>query len=594
MPDTATAPNTNAKPDATKGKKKDNHPRDPAREVIETIVFVVVLVLLLKLFVTEAFVIPTGSMAETLYGYQKIVTCPECGHEFPVNSHDEVEPGQDKQYHQLSGCTCPNCRYSISFPLVPGATVPRYASPPNRTGDRVLVLKPLYHIRRPTRGDVVVFKYPKAPQENWIAANYIKRCMAFGGETLAIHRGELFVTQSLTYPEGDEQYPRPEDPKDLWETRYTYFNNPKATELFETSRAAGFTDQIVGGFQIIRKTDEQVLACRRIVWDNDKQPRSLAGKVPSRWYAPAAAQGKWTADSVQQPRVFDHTTDSLDWIRYRHLCWVLDPHTKTLRPWSWSDNAEPVVGPIDNFLAYNTGTWDGNPNPRDAAGAEKLWVGDLILECEAVIGNGGEVTLELSKGLNRFQAKFAGGHVTLTRTGPGETEFGSWPCKVNGAGKYRLRFANVDCRLRVWVNDSLVPVGTATDYPHPEPGPNDEVEPEGWTKTNDLEAPASIGAKGAVKVSAVKLFRDIYYTRSQSAPSEDRDRERDREVRGTYHRGADIYYVHPGHYMCLGDNSAQSSDSRSWGMVPERLMLGKAVFVFWPLFPSPNRVGFIK
>ena len=62
--------------DAT--KKKPEHPRDMAREAIETIVFVVVLVLLLKLFVTEAFVIPTGSMAETLYGYQKIVTCPKC------------------------------------------------------------------------------------------------------------------------------------------------------------------------------------------------------------------------------------------------------------------------------------------------------------------------------------------------------------------------------------------------------------------------------------------------------------------------------------------------------------------------------------
>src|SRR3954447_2671616 len=100
-------------------KKKPAVPRDPVREAVETIVFVVVLVLLLKLFVTEAFVIPTGSMAETLYGYQKIVTCPECGHEFPVNSHDEVEPGQDKQYPQLSGCTCPNCRYTIAFPPVP-------------------------------------------------------------------------------------------------------------------------------------------------------------------------------------------------------------------------------------------------------------------------------------------------------------------------------------------------------------------------------------------------------------------------------------------------------------------------------------------
>ena len=39
--------------------------------------------------------------------------------------------------------------------------------------------------------------------------------MAFGGETLAVYRGELFVTKSLTYPadmldeKGQPLYPRP-------------------------------------------------------------------------------------------------------------------------------------------------------------------------------------------------------------------------------------------------------------------------------------------------------------------------------------------------------------------------------------------------
>src|SRR5947208_16392616 len=98
MPDTA-SPTA----DDAKKKKKDTHPRDPAREVVETIVFVVVLVLLLKLFVTEAFVIPTGSMAETLYGYQKLVKCPKCGHEFPLNSHDEVEPDKAGVLKELVG-----------------------------------------------------------------------------------------------------------------------------------------------------------------------------------------------------------------------------------------------------------------------------------------------------------------------------------------------------------------------------------------------------------------------------------------------------------------------------------------------------------
>src|SRR5260370_26441323 len=64
----ATKPAAKAKASAPPMENKDSF-----REIVETIVFVVVLVLLLKAFVAEAFVIPTGSMAETLYGYQKHV-----------------------------------------------------------------------------------------------------------------------------------------------------------------------------------------------------------------------------------------------------------------------------------------------------------------------------------------------------------------------------------------------------------------------------------------------------------------------------------------------------------------------------------------
>jgi signal peptidase I len=97
-------------------------------------------------------------------------------------------------------------------------------------------------------------------------------------------------------------------------------------------------------------------------------------------------------------------------------------------------------------------------------------------------------------------------------------------------------------------------------------------------RANDVDGPANIGARGTVSVRGIKLFRDIYYTRGGAADQS----------------GADTFYVQPGHYMCLGDNSAQSSDSRRWGAVPERLMLGKAVFVFWPGWPKPNRIGFIR
>lgn len=37
-----------------------------------------------------------------------------------------------------------------------------------------------------------------------------------------------------------------------------------------------------------------------------------------------------------------------------------------------------------------------------------------------------------------------------------------------------------------------------------------------------------------------------------------------------------------GEYWALGDNSANSSDSRTWGVVPERNIVGRAAFVYYP------------
>ncbi len=146
-------------------------------------------------------------------------------------------------------------------------------------------------------------------------------------------------------------------------------------------------------------------------------------------------------------------------------------------------------------------------------------------------------------------------------------------------GTYRLRFANVDERLIVWVDGSL-PFGDGVPYE-----PLGDREKLGKAKGNDLE-PASIGVRGGtINVSDLTLWRDTYYTNSEPA-------------------GVFTLYVQPGHYLCMGDNSPASSDSRSWGrqdsgdtrggLVPERLMLGRALLVYWPFWPSNNRVGPIK
>jgi signal peptidase I len=44
-----------------------------------------------------------------------------------------------------------------------------------------------------------------------------------------------------------------------------------------------------------------------------------------------------------------------------------------------------------------------------------------------------------------------------------------------------------------------------------------------------------------------------------------------------------------GDYYMMGDNRPNSEDSRFWGPIPRRWIIGKAFFTYWP----PDRVGFL-
>jgi signal peptidase I len=545
---------------------------DSIREIIETVVFVVVLVLMLRSFAAEAFVIPTGSMATTLWGYQKVVTCPECGYEFPVNCSQEVDP-QTPPPTFVSGGICPNCLKKIHF-LRPqehptefrDADIAEIPDPGWNSGDRVLVAKFVYDMFKtlPQRLDVVVFKYPREPVKSHVPMNYIKRLVGRPGETIAIHYGKLYVLspeQSKKYNDVQDAEGDPQKTADLWQREHMHRND--AEDQFKE-----------GKFSILRKPPKAIQAMSRIVYDNDHPAKDLQGKLSSRWAG--TPDGSWN----EQGKAFQtNAAEQTAWLRYRH---IVRGH-----------GDKPRL--ITDFMGYNT--WESR-DAQHRPPAEN-WVGDLMLECEVTIDKPqGELVLELSKGVDRFRARWdlTNGDCTLFRLpdfkplerNNEEKKLGTAQTALKKPGKYRLRFANVDDKLTLWVDN---------DLPFGDDGvPYEAAKDRGPTKENDLE-PASIGARGvSLTVRHLTLWRDTYYTASFDSPgsSDHAGHEVDFGEPATWRSLHELpiitMYVQPGHFLCMGDNSPESSDGRSWGLVPERLLLGKALLVYYPF----NRAGRIR
>ena len=89
--------------------RPEPRPKESHRDTVEAIVVAFILALVVRGFEAQAFVIPTGSMAPTLMGRHKEVTCPQCGFVYAINASEEVEP---RAYPRaVSSGLCVNCRY---------------------------------------------------------------------------------------------------------------------------------------------------------------------------------------------------------------------------------------------------------------------------------------------------------------------------------------------------------------------------------------------------------------------------------------------------------------------------------------------------
>ena len=160
------------------------------KETIESLIIAFILAFVFRAFTVEAFIIPTGSMADTLRGAHFRLVCRTCGYAYNVgygNSDDTPLPIQPININpsRLRHSDVPIC------PLCGTEIEPDYRHRVSN-GDRILVLKYLYFFSEPEIWDVVVFKNPTDPSQN-----FIKRLIGRPGETVEIIDGDVYINGKI-------------------------------------------------------------------------------------------------------------------------------------------------------------------------------------------------------------------------------------------------------------------------------------------------------------------------------------------------------------------------------------------------------------
>ena len=209
------------------------------RDNLEWIAVLVLVVLLVRQMVVEAFSIKHGSMAPTLLGVHQEVRCPNCGWTFNVGVQKAGPNGEVE---------CPNCTYEWTGAArwdesgreatfrrpewlwnegrVGRRVVTHGSDAANRVYRgpcRVFVNKVLYRLRDPRRWEVVVFLYPLHQIRCEICGNqweapvtpelmcpdcgsteleitprdFIKRVVGLPGEAISIRDGDVYVDGAI-------------------------------------------------------------------------------------------------------------------------------------------------------------------------------------------------------------------------------------------------------------------------------------------------------------------------------------------------------------------------------------------------------------
>ncbi|MFN9720157.1 MAG: signal peptidase I [Planctomycetota bacterium] len=559
---------TEAKPPEAKNADVAKKPmkQESLRDTVEAVAIAFILAFVFKTFEAEAFVIPTGSMAPTLYGRHKEVTCPACGIFYTIGASQEIDQDSGILTGRIRNSECPNCRHRNEV-----------SAAPVFNGDRIVVNKEVSEYRR---FDVVVFKNPEEPH-----VNYIKRLVGLPGEMIRIRQGDIQMRRAETEPWVTQRKEKPEVQRDIQIVVYDDRHPPK---------------------DLLRAGAEER-------W------------VPARWTPTAVEMGGWsldkngwTAANEERTYAFRSTDNSEQWLRYRHLA-ASEIH--------WNSAALGSVSPA--LTAKLVGDFCGfNVRDSDASRQELFWVKDLTIDANvelADVTDASRLSFEIAQGVRSVRCVIAPmtGQVELQQIGhSGGTStpvvLGTVESDLQGAGEYAITFACVDDRVCLWIDDELVPFGDAANL---------ETPSLNLPTFRDM-APIGISVQNmSGSVSELIVRRDIYYRNDMLAYRTDEQSDlyfrdsieevppgmdtesalRDPTQYGSIYArylseqeqryGALLTFsLSDDEYLMFGDNSPASQDSRLFYFdgrlirepngnryaVKQKNLIGKALCIFWP------------
>lgn len=531
------------------------------RALVDTLVCLYVAVLLFRTFEVEGYIISTGSMAPSLLGFHKRVVCPACGYEFAfgVNvdvlgaaadsttsgrgSGDRVAKFPSELWHGSEGGTarCPNCGHA-------GIDV---RDIPVNHGDQLLVQKIVYEFRPPHRWEVAVLKSPARPMPP-----FVKRIVGLPNESVQIIDGDIFADgkicrknlpqqRALRIPVFDNDY----RPKDLGaHANWTIELAPAPWQVQGKRFVISNSNQPAGGSG---GAEIAWLTFRR--WNRSGGTYRTSVKV-----GPPAADVRLPLEPLPFPRVnYDHESSSL-------VC--VGALSAAERDGLMAANSNAVVraaikdldershqGPVTDDYGYNHGD----------LGLVSINVRDLMLECDvAVESQAGELLFELSDGHQAYRLTIdRGRNEARLSLSDGGAVLRSASLPPARASRVKLEFSIFDQQAIAAIDGALL------------------FAPWEFDSTRGLPSrmPVRIGARGiSAKISALVVYRDVYYTRGQARHGVDRP------IR-----------LASNEYFVLGDNSPVSNDGRSWsdGAVKDFQLIGKPFVVHLPSRPGEIILG---